>query len=248
MKNLIVLICYTLMSTGNLLGSDQLPATNWIARGGNMTRLGAANTAQRFAWAMVPNEVITAASMVLDADSKKWKINRIERFAGTQYTIVTISDDLQKIFMCSVDGNVWSRVAIKESTVIIAKILCEILPDYETFKDVDRAERFCGDISYLFKGPKRQVLSKNFQKDHPTIAAWLQGNEKNASRIEELCVGPELKKMNGTYLLTYNVITGFGAAERWSVQGKFRKAGFTIETIELVEINPIGTFSWGNVP
>jgi len=211
-------------------------------------RLGSVANKPRFAWALVPNEVIEAAHVVLDPDTKSWSVNRIEHFADTPYTVVSLTDHAFNSFICAVSDNTWNRVAIKSSVPTISRVLSGNLRNSAAIHDSSKTEQFCSAVSYLFRGPKRQVVTTRFPQEHPTITAWLQGREKDPKKIHELCLAPEVKELDGGNTITYNVVTGSGAIEQWIIRGRFDKAGFSIDGIDVTETKPQGTFSWGNVP
>jgi len=198
-----------------------------------------------------PIDVVKAASSVLLGEPATWKINHIMSFATLEKDlgkeVVCLTDKQNHHFICMIQPDRWIRLNEERGLLYLNLVLEKFISLPSDLKDPLKTARYVEHLAFLYKGPQRVVLSKEFLIDlNRNLDIWLQGKEANPDVLRSLCKEPVVIQDEHGVEIRCNIITNRGGIEHWVLNGQFKKS-LAISKITATQIHEDGTFSYGRV-
>ena len=97
-------------------------------------------------------------------------------------------------------------------------------------------------ITQWHREPRGHIADQSFlDKNRPVLDSWLTSNAQSVSEIESVCFPVQYKaSANGRWSLLFNYLNHEGGVDQWVIKGT--QDEFSIETINISEVRPQGTF------
>ncbi len=210
-------------------------------------RIGASEDVPIWAHISAPVEVVHAASAALHSDPNTWTVIH-EEFGPQNKEIVSfVGRPASLCFTCLIESKTWIHLNEPEALPEINLVLQKSLTSIADLSDPGKAMDYIEDIAYLYKGPRRVVLSHGFFKLHGAyLSHWLSGSEKDTNKFLSLCNNPALVVKGNHFKLKCNIIDVSGGVENWTIAGDFTDSAH-ITAISIHQVCPAGTYTYGLV-
>jgi hypothetical protein len=199
----------------------------------------------------VPLSIIKAVSAVLQGDPKTWIVLHHEKDEMCPQEVVILTDQARHTLICQVEPTLWRRLNCKQGIPLIEAILNwkqyapSVVVKLKPFTPETWVE-YLQDMSFYYGGDHRLPLTKKevtSLSDPIEIQHWLQGTEKNPAVFKALGDESVVTQPDGSVEVQCNLITGWGAVERWTLKAKLDDV-IHIKDVSFRVVYPPGTFSW----
>jgi hypothetical protein len=207
---------------------------------------------QVWATVMAPEWVIRDTSKVVSGNPESWHVVNFADYEEGKKTVVVIRDGDGHSVVYLAGYLKWMRLNSPSGIPFINSILSSVWRPRNLSK-AEEAMSYASDIAYLYEGPypaeERDILTgSTFTSSLKLndLEVWLSGNEKNPDAFKEICVDPKFSSRGSDSLLEFNAITNRGAVEKWTVVMQGGES-LIVSSIEVKQIRPPGTFSYGLV-
>jgi hypothetical protein len=244
------LLGWFLLASLSFAESPGPDAAEWPVTEPKVT-LGETDPAATAYRADVPVNIVKAFSAILQGDPKTWIVLHHDKDEWCPQEVVELTDPARHLIICQVEPTRWRRLNCKEGVPLIEAILNwkqyapSMLEKLKPFTS-ERWIQYLQDMSFYYGGDHRLPLTKKevaSLSDPMEIQHWLQGTEKNPAVFKALGDESVVTQPDGSVEVQCNLITGWGAVERWTLKVKLDDV-IHIKDVSFRVVYPPGTFSW----
>lgn len=190
-------------------------------------------------WVNAPVSVVEAVRKIFVGKKETWYINRIKDYERSGKTVVIIADSADHVIVSLATRYQWIRLNDNAGLTFIDQLVSARWKGKLSTATLDEQRNYTRAVLSLFRGPRNIALSHEEMELLRRVSTAFDlslGREKRKSELAKFCVDPVFTQDGGDMQLVFNVMTGQGAIERWTVSGRedkrFAARGITIDTMK----------------
>ena len=244
------LLCWLLLGGSALADAPNPDSEDWPVTEPKVT-LGTTDPTDTAYRIETPLSIIKEFSDLLQGDPKTWLVLNCEKDKWCPQKVAIFTDQSRHTVVCQVESTRWCRLNCKQGIPLIEAILNwkqyapSMLEQLKPFTS-ERWLQYLQNISFYYGGDHRQTLTQDGMRQIDQTGQmkyWLRGTEKNPAAFKALGDESVVTQPDGSVEVQCNLITGWGAVERWTLKAKLDDI-IHIRDINVRQVYPPGTFSW----